>query len=1088
MPGDNKKARLFAHRWFDVFFILTICVASFAVIVTAFSTEKIVSISLAGKWKIQRTQDPRFSQPAYDDMDWPEVQLPNRHLLPSETPNVQTNKENYDYYTSEKKGYVWYRKKIDIDYVPPGPFLFQVWEIMNADRVYLNGVLIGETGRFPPELKSGWSRMRSYRIPDGLLKKGENVIAIEVYFDGEAWIMGPMEIVDYLYGSHKYMWVTMLFNSGVEAFSLLLFGIAAFFLFLYIQRREERYSLYFALSCLAVACTISLQFIENLYPDIAISTNKILKISQTGLISFPSFLSLFFLSYSRGIIKSRRLFFTLLLPFIGTILIWSSAERYMIIFWRDIFSILASYFILEVFIFSISDIIKGRRQSTLLFLGMIPLMLLGLHDLLAFSFKIIDTGSSLFIWGLPILLVVMGSQIVRRFTLSLEELEIKNELLEKYSQDLESKNVSLERLDRMKDEFLANTSHELRTPLTGIIGIAESLMDGASGVLSESTRRNLDMIVSSGRRLSNMVNDLLDFAKMKNEGIELNVRAVNLYRSVDLIVSLSRALVGEKHVEIKNSVSEIFPRVRADDNRLQQILYNLVANAIKFTDQGYVEVTATHNNVMAEITVSDTGIGISQNRIDEIFVSFEQADAPDTRRYGGAGLGLSISRKLVELHGGSIRVESEEGNGSRFCFTLPLADNALFVEDESVDQTVHTPQNEFVFSDLPVSRHEKADSGKKKNPSLLVVDDEPVNLQVLYNHLINAGYDVLTAKSGAEALKLLETVVPDLILLDVMMPVMSGYDVSRHIRKKYSMYELPILMLTARTQITDVVTGFESGANDYIHKPFDKRELLARVESLVGLKTSIQEHKKLHLMEHELNIAMRIQRSIIPEALPEIEGLSMYAYYRAMRGVGGDLYDIVQDGSAGLGIIIADVSGHGVPAALISSMVKLAFSFHKDCVKTPAKVLFEMNKTLKGKCERQFVTAGSAYIDFENSKIIYSSGGHLPVIVRKKKSGEIIELKSKGRALGLYDNLIFSEAECSLDSGDRIILLTDGVFESRSKALELYGDERFYELIKANASASPAEFVNIVLSELEMWMGGTSFEDDLTLLVVDYLR
>jgi two-component system sensor histidine kinase ChiS len=1083
----NREPYSFFRRWIDVFFAVAGVTAVAVFVVSAFSTEKIVSIPLSGKWKMVRLNDDRFALPKYDDSDWTEVQLPRGDLMPLKTPDVPLQRESYNAYCSDTSGYAWFRKKIDIDHVPTGPFLLQIGEIMNADRVYCNGVLIGETGKFPPDMKSGWSHFRSYRIPNGLLVKGENTFVIQTYFNGEAWITGSMEIVDYMYGSRKSMWLNFFLNSAIQGISILLVGVALFFFFLYVQRREELYSLFFSIACVGIALAGGQQFVENLYPDIMISANRIFQICQTGLISFPVFLSLFFFSYTRGKVSTARILVSLIFPAVGLVFLWSVGDRPSMIFYRNLFIVINSYFIAEVFVCSVIDMVRRKGSGFAIFAGFIPLLVLGLHDILFFSVGVSDPGYSLFMYGLPILLLVISGQIVRRFTTSLEELEIKNELLEKYSQDLEGKNLSLERLDRMKDEFLANTSHELRTPLNGIIGIAESLKDGVSGVLAEPTRKNLDLIISSGKRLSALVNDLLDFSKMKNEGIELTLRAVNLFRSVDMVTALSRTLTAGKQLEIKNLVPSEFPRVKADDNRLQQVLYNLLNNAIKFTDSGTVEVSATHNGVMCEITVSDTGIGIPSDRLDDIFVSFEQSRPSDTRKYGGTGLGLSICSKLVELHGGTIRVSSEQGKGSRFTFSLPLADASMISDEEPVSRALPGqfpyPSDTIAMPSSGVSR-----GGKRKTPAVLVVDDEPVNLQVLYNHLLNAGYDVTSAKSGAEALELVERIVPDLILLDVMMPSMSGYEVSSRVRAKYSMHEMPILMLTAKTQITDVVAGFESGANDYLSKPFDKRELLARVEALIALKTSIQEHRKLHVMEHELDIAMRIQRSIIPEELPEVPGLVMHSYYRAMRGVGGDMYDVVKDGDAGLGVLIADVSGHGVPAALISSMVKVAFSFHKDDVRRPSVLLNEMNKTLIGKCERHFVTAGSAYIDFASARLVYSSGGHHPVLVHRKRTGEIIELRAKGKALGVYPDLDFIEEDTPLETGDRILLYTDVIFECRNPLKEMYGEDRFCRLVKTHESKSPAEFTAILIAELETWMNGGMFEDDFTLVVIDYMR
>jgi two-component system sensor histidine kinase ChiS len=234
-------------------------------------------------------------------------------------------------------------------------------------------------------------------------------------------------------------------------------------------------------------------------------------------------------------------------------------------------------------------------------------------------------------------------------------------------------NRRLQELDKLKDEFLANTSHELRTPLNGIIGLSESLLDGAAGPVPESMRKYLEMIAYSGKRLANLVNDILDFSKLKNHTLQLHRRPVDVHECVQILLKMTEPLVGTKELELINAVPESLPPVLADEGRLQQILYNLVGNAVKFTDQGSVTVSAKHEHDRVVIDVVDTGIGIPPEQATKIFESFEQVDGTDNRKYGGTGLGLAITKRLVELHGGAISVCSTPGVGSRFRVKLPLA-------------------------------------------------------------------------------------------------------------------------------------------------------------------------------------------------------------------------------------------------------------------------------------------------------------------------------------------------------------------------------------------------------------------------------
>ncbi|MGC9502406.1 ATP-binding protein [Baaleninema sp.] len=428
---------------------------------------------------------------------------------------------------------------------------------------------------------------------------------------------------------------------------------------------------------------------------------------------------------------------------------------------------------------------------------------------------------------------------------------------------LQAKNEQMKRLDRLKDEFLANTSHELRTPLNGTIGIAESMLDGVTGTLNPAQRKNLTLIVQSCYRLTALVNDILDFSKLKHKEIELQCKPVGVREIADAILSLCESLVARKNVQLVNAISPELPLAYADENRLQQILYNLVGNAIKFTEEGFVGISAERlaNSTGEEggclaITVSDTGIGMKAEQLDRIFESFEQADGSTARQYGGTGLGLAVTKQLVELHGGTIAVKSIRGKGSQFTFTLPVAETSS-PTDEAVSSSCLLPllalrstfeaeEEEGSFDETPlkgsIATYENGLSSTRNGNlnerrfHILIVDDEPINLQVLINHLSPENYQITQASNGLEALKIIENGLnPDLILLDVMMPKMTGYEVTAKLREKYSAHELPILMLTAKTQAEDIVQGLNLGANDYLTKPINKKELLARLKTHLRL-------------------------------------------------------------------------------------------------------------------------------------------------------------------------------------------------------------------------------------------------------------
>jgi len=429
----------------------------------------------------------------------------------------------------------------------------------------------------------------------------------------------------------------------------------------------------------------------------------------------------------------------------------------------------------------------------------------------------------------------------------------------------------MRQLDALKDDFLANTSHELRTPLNGIIGLAESLADGVAGPLPEAARANLDMIVSSGRRLASLVNDILDFAKLRNRNLELAVRPIDLHALCEVVVTLSRPLTTGKDLALENRVPVDLPPVSADENRLEQVMHNLIGNAIKFTPHGKVVIEAREHEGWVEVRVTDTGIGIPPDKLTRIFASFEQADASIARDHGGTGLGLAISRQLVALHGGTIWAESEVDKGTELIFTLPLSGEPSTVthrDDRRVASVAPvTPKSGRSIPVEPVVVPDCPESSFR----VLVVDDEPVNRQVLINHLTLRKYKITEAPGGREALDLVFGPRGfDLVILDVMMPRLSGYEVARQIRRSFDMRRLPIIFLTAKNQVTDLVAAFEAGGNDFLAKPIQKEELLARVQTHLEL---LDFHRRLEGRVEERTNELKTKNDALDARFRELETL-----------------------------------------------------------------------------------------------------------------------------------------------------------------------------------------------------------------------
>jgi CheY-like chemotaxis protein/HPt (histidine-containing phosphotransfer) domain-containing protein/two-component sensor histidine kinase len=383
----------------------------------------------------------------------------------------------------------------------------------------------------------------------------------------------------------------------------------------------------------------------------------------------------------------------------------------------------------------------------------------------------------------------------------------------------------LKEVDRLKDDFLSRTSHELRTPLNGIIGIAHSLIDGATGQLPPNTNENLTMIAASGKRLHLLVNDILDSSSLRAGKLKLHKKPVDLHTLTDIICMLSKPLTGSKEIQLINDIKPGEFIVDADEDRLQQIMFNLVGNAVKFTDAGEVRVSTVINGRVLHVRVSDTGIGIPREKFKRIFESFEQVQGAADRAYGGTGLGLSIVKQLVELHGGKIWVESIVGRGTTFTFTLPPWEGNIEKPVPGMPPGA-IPPGEAPAMQLTGSPGETA--GRIR---ILVVEDDPVNLQVVLNFLNPVLYAVTPVSDGPQALAVLgRGEIFDLVLLDIMMPRMSGYEVCRKIRERFQPDELPVIFLTAKTQTADLETSMSAGGNDFITKPFEKENLLSCID------------------------------------------------------------------------------------------------------------------------------------------------------------------------------------------------------------------------------------------------------------------
>ena len=437
------------------------------------------------------------------------------------------------------------------------------------------------------------------------------------------------------------------------------------------------------------------------------------------------------------------------------------------------------------------------------------------------------------------------------------------------------------------DRFLTHISHELRTPLNGIIGLSETLLSGVLGKLSVEAQENLKIIIKSGRRLSHLIAGILDLAQTKKQELKLQIQSVSVFDIVNQTLKLAEGWKGEQKVHLHNYVPEQLSAAAADPARLQQILINLIDNALKYTTTGEIVVNARlieSDTPEILLSVSDTGVGIPEQDLERIFEEFEQGSNKVHSK--GSGIGLSLVQNLVELHGGNIQVESILRQGTTFHFTLPCWNAENFSDSTAPDTKYSTkPHKEgansggwHIWSKNSTSLTTLSQEAEVR---VLVVDDEIVNREVVKQMLRKPGYSTHEVAGGSEALSYLETHEVDLILLDLMMPEMSGYEVLKILRESYSFHELPVLVLTANHQTEALIQALKEGANDYLTKPFAHEELLARMENMLRLRR----HEELNQeLEHS-------------QALEQELSLSRYRLLKVIDFAGIALIAITQSGS-----------------------------------------------------------------------------------------------------------------------------------------------------------------------------------------------
>ena len=390
-----------------------------------------------------------------------------------------------------------------------------------------------------------------------------------------------------------------------------------------------------------------------------------------------------------------------------------------------------------------------------------------------------------------------------------------------------------------------------------------------------------------------------------------------------------------------------------------------------------------------------------------------------------------------------------------------------------------------------------ADLFGDQEPTVLIVDDDPDILRIVQFYLKKQKYLTYTATNGEEALAALyEHPSIDLVLSDVMMPRMNGLELLQAIRADGRFADISVVLISAEGQTAKKVAGLEMGADDYITKPFNFDELMARVRNHIRLRRLQREVlQKNQLLKQQndqflsdLEAARSVQMALMPHAFPENDVFRLGARYIPLDRVGGDFFDVVVlDEGRKIGLFIADVCGHGVAASFITAMTKISFRNVCFTSQHPGKILEQMNQELYSYMQNGFVTVFYGVLDVPSLSFQYSSGGHPPLLVYRESATQIIELQPQATFLGFFESVVFPTDRFQFEKGDRLLLYTDGLYEGQNGDKMQFGMERVCQLVREHTKLSIQELINLLIFNLFDFIGDASLDDDITLLGMDIL-
>jgi signal transduction histidine kinase/serine phosphatase RsbU (regulator of sigma subunit)/anti-sigma regulatory factor (Ser/Thr protein kinase) len=644
----------------------------------------------------------------------------------------------------------------------------------------------------------------------------------------------------------------------------------------------------------------------------------------------------------------------------------------------------------------------------------------------------------------------------------------------------ETRAEELAALDLAKTEFFSNVSHEFRTPLTLMLGpLGDALTDPDPDPARQ--RERIEVAHGGALRLQRLVNALLDLSRMEAGRAAAVFAPVDLARIARETAAVFRSATDRSGLELVVDAPEQGTTIEADAEMIEKILLNLLSNAYKYTLEGRIELRVRVGET-AVLEVSDTGVGIPEDELPRLFERFHRVSRARGRSHEGSGIGLALVHELVRLHGGEVTAESVEGEGSTFRVQLPVAHGmaapaAPAGAERATDQRTAFAREAEHWGD---ERTIVLSPGTEGRPEIVVVDDN-ADLRTYIARLLESEYVVRTAVDGADALAQIAERPPDLVVTDVMMPGIDGFELLAKLRQEPRTQRLPVIVLSARAGEEATVEGLDAGADDYLVKPFSGAELLARVNAnleVTRLRDALATGERDRAREME-DAALTLQRSLLPRALPDVLGTELCGRYvpaSESLEIGGDFYDATALGDGRLVITIGDVAGHGVLAAAVMGQVRQAVRAYAFEGHTPAGLMDRLD-LLVSDSGLAMTTCLCGILDPGTGLLRFSNAGHPPPLVRRADGTVERVTSGLSHPLGVTMAHRHAEAELELGLGEALLLYTDGLVERRGEVIDV-GIDRLAERLAAGFT-SAEETCERIVEELAQ-----DLADDAALLAV----